>query len=204
MAENENKLGREILADATKTAEQAVAKAHKEADAILAAARNRQAIRRTDRLAAAETETAARIGTRRAVGEVDSRRRSVLSLESVVQDVLNRAAQQVRSQDGIDRRRSLIGLLEEAAAAVGKTSLIVRMAPADLDRVGEPVVLETARRAAGSGPAGSVAIAPDASLEGGVIVESADGRLRFDNGPSARARRLSKLLRPRIARELGL
>ena len=204
MADSESKLGREILAEATKQADQAVAKAQKEAESLLAAAQLRQEARRAGRLAAAESSAADQVRTRQAVHEVDKRRRQALNHESIIQAVLDRAADQVRRQEGIDRTRSLLGLLTEAVAAVESQSLTIRMSPGDIARVGEPVLLETARRAAGSGAGGALVIVPDPALDGGVVVESADGLRRFDNGPAARGRRLAKPLRPRIARDLGL
>ncbi len=204
MADSDYKLGREILADATKLADQALAKARKEAEALLAAVRSRQQTLRAERLAAAESASADRIRTLQAVHEVDKRRRSALSRESVVQAILEEAARQVLARDGIDRRRSLLGLLAEAAAAVGSPRLTIRMAPADIALAGETALLETARRAAGSGPDDPVEFAGDPALEGGVVVETADGRRRFDNSPAGRGRRLAKQLRPRLARDLGI
>lgn len=199
MADNENKLGQEILDDARRKAGQILDKAGREAAKLLAAARERQLALRAEKTAAAEKTAGEKIQTLRAVLEVEKRRQHLLSREEVIRAVLAKAAETVRDGAGIDRIRSLTELLREAASAVDSRDVLVRMRPDDIALLGEKTVVEIA-----AGAAGRVTVTPDPSLEGGAVVDTADGKRRFDNSPAARRQRLEKKLRPRIASELGL
>ena len=202
MADNENKLGQEILDDAKLKGAHAVERAEREAGKLVAAVREKQKALRADKMAAAAKTADDKIGTLRAVLDVEKRRLSMLSREKVIQAVLEKAAEAVASRDGIDRARSLRELLLEAAAAVGSPNLTVRMRPEDIALLGERAVVEIALQS--YGPGGQAVVTPDPALGGGVIVATADGKRRFDNTPAARRHRFEKTLRPRIASELGL
>lgn len=201
MADNETKMGREILADARQKASHTLEKARREAEKLLQSVRDRQLALRREKMEAAEQAATEKARNILAVLDVEKRRQILLSREKIVRAVLDKAAAAVNGGEDYDRNKSLLELLREAAAGIGSGDLIVRMRPADAALLGAPAVVETVLRYADAGA--RAALVEDPAVPGGVIVETADGKRRFDNSLPARRRRLEKTLRPRIARELG-
>lgn len=203
MTEQENKLGRDLLHDASEKARLLLENAERESAALAAAAAGRRQARRAQRETEAEKAAGDRIRTLRAMRETEKRRRRLLAADQAIQSVLARAARQAAGAPPADRRASIEALLGEAAAALGGGDLDVHLRPEDLALLGETRVAALIRQAAGADRAGRITVSPDPGIGSGVILETADGKRRFDNTLSARRGRLDKSLRLRIARELG-
>ena len=203
MTEQENKLGRDLLHEASEKARLLLGHAERESAALAAAAAARRQARRTERVTEAEKAASDKIRTLRARRETEKRRRRLLAADQAIQSVLNLAARQIAGAPPADRLASIEALLGEAAAALEGGDLNVRLRPEDLALIGETRVDALVRQAVGADRAGMITVIPDSGIGNGVILETADGKRRFDNTLSARRGRLDKSLRLRIARELG-
>jgi len=126
-------------------------------------------------------------------------------LDEVFSTALTRLSRSHRDA-GFDYGRVLKDLAVEAALAVGSGEMVLRLGQADLGRGEDSLalaeaVVEEVRRKSGRTVRLTVPMDRDASgpIEGGVIVESADGRERFDNSFGGRLSRLEDELRFEVA-----
>ena len=165
-------------------AAQAAAKAGKQAEQIRAAARaEADAIR-----AAAQREGETR-GRRRAaeiLAVATARRR--MSLLQARESLIDEALAQVRARlsDVASRPAAadlLAELIREGLASLPAGPVRARVAPSDA------ALLAPAALAALGAGRWELSLEPSAVPGGGVILETADGRLRFDNSLDARGRR---------------
>jgi vacuolar-type H+-ATPase subunit E/Vma4 len=179
-----------------------------EIEQLLAAARARA--ERVRASAAAEVESiraaAAREGEQRgqrraaallAVAEAQSRLKLLRAREAHIDDVLARATLQLTTLAGVANGREVVAaLIREALAALEPASVRVCLAES------QAALLDDAmRRQLGAGRwALRFETLPGAG--GGVIVETEDGRQRFDNSIAARFRRRTQQLRQLAATQL--
>lgn len=177
----------EIRTQAEEHAARLKAQADAEAEAVRAAARE-EGRRRGDH------DAAARI----AVAEADSRRQWLWAREEIIEEVLRRAREELAAlacrpdADGI-----LADLIAEGLGHLPPGPVRV-VCPAEY----APLVAGAVRRQLPSGPWTCTFVTGEVP-GGGVIVESEDGRLRFDNSFEARLRRRALALRFRLSELLS-
>jgi vacuolar-type H+-ATPase subunit E/Vma4 len=196
MNDNENKLRQELLADAQRQAEQAMGRARAAATNALAVVREEQAQVREKRLQEAQLEAEARARAITARIRHEVQRRWLMLREEGLERLFAEVLPRLERGDGIDRQRSLRQLLQEALEALGPMAVKVRLNP-------DSAALLTAEALAAvcslawpnATPPPRVERAIDAGLRPGVVVESADGRLVFDNTYATRLERLRGPLR---------
>jgi vacuolar-type H+-ATPase subunit E/Vma4 len=94
-----------------------------------------------------------------------------------------------------DRRTGLLRLACHAAGRIAGDHVQILVSPSDA-ALADPAW--QAEFAAATGK--TMAIRPDASVAGGCIVRSADGRTQYDNTFAARARRFQSTWRPALGR----
>lgn len=199
MTEQENKLGQDLLEEARTRARQILEQSEKEAQKIAKAAQEHRDRLQRESLEEAELTVAREIRVRRAVQEMEKRRRRLMEEETLVLQVLDGAERQASNLQGEPRRLSLQERVNEAAAAVGNGDLVIRIRPEDLALIGESTLINLAAKDAGMADAPSISVLADTTVTDGVIVETRDGKRRFDNTLSARRARLDKNLRLRVA-----
>ncbi len=176
----------EMQTQARQRAERILAAADAEAESIRAAAHGEGSGR--------GQRQAARLC---AVAEAETRRQRLLDREQLIEDTLHRARTQL---EGFAQMPSAAGILadlvREGLRAVPAAAVRARV-PAGYKRLAEAVLASQALVAMPQ----PVRFEVDAVPGGGVIVESDDGRLRFDNSFTARIRRRATQLR-RVAADV--
>lgn len=176
----------QLLADARAHAERVRASAAAEVESIRAAAA-REGEQRGQRRAAALL----------AIAEAQSRLKLLHAREAHIDDVLARATAQLTTLSGVTNGREVVAsLIREALAALEPASVRVCLAKSQAALLDDAI-----RRQLGAGRwALRFETMPGAG--GGVIVETEDGRQRFDNSIAARFRRRTQELRQLAAAQL--
>jgi V/A-type H+-transporting ATPase subunit E len=177
---------KQLLADAAARAERLRATAAAEVESIRSAAA-REGEQRGQRRAAALL----------AVAEAQSRLRILRVREAHIAAALARATTQLASLTGIAQAGAVVAsLIREALQAIEPGPVRVRLAASQA-----ALLDDAARRQLGAGRwALRFESAPNSA--GGVVVETDDGRLRFDNSITARVRRRTLQLRQLAAAQL--
>lgn len=170
----------DMQAQARQRAERILAAADAEAESIRAAAHGEGSAR--------GQRQAARLC---AVAEAETRRQRLLDREQLIEDTLHRARTQL---EGFAQMPSAAGILadlvREGLRAVPAAAVRARI-PAGYEQLAEAAAASAVLVAMPH----PVRFEVDAVPGGGVIVESDDGRLRFDNSFAARIRRRAAQLR---------
>jgi vacuolar-type H+-ATPase subunit E/Vma4 len=176
----------QLLADARAHAERISASAAAEVESTRAAAA-REGEQRGQRRAAALL----------AIAEAQSRLKLLHARETHIADVLARAARRLATLSGVaDAREVLASLIREALAVLEPGPVRVRLA-ASL----AALLDDATRRQLGAGR-WALRFETEPIAGGGVIVETEDGRQRFDNSVVARFRRRTQELRQIAAVQL--
>ena len=163
------------MADLTALTEQRIAKIHHDAEADVQAVQS-QAERDGD--ARGRRRAAALLSTTRAT----ARMQWLKARETLLEDAIAQARAQLEHfATHADAPRVLRALINEAVAALPHQPLYLQVHPTYLP------LLEKTRKDLDA--ADRLTPKPDESVAGGVILESEDGRLRFDNSFDARLHR---------------
>jgi len=196
----ETKISREILADARNKAERAMKAAQREADAIIQRARDEAKQIEQDILAAARRRANSRAKVIQATADPERRRLELNEREKVIKSIANEAKARLLRRDGGEYGKNLVALAAEAAESLGGGQIVAYLAQQDVDkfRATLPDQVRAALKAGGMEARISVQPAKE-PLEGGVILETADGARRVDNSIEAGLRRLYPEVRRRIA-----
>jgi V/A-type H+-transporting ATPase subunit E len=178
-----------IIAAARAEAEKAVAAARaaaqSDAEKVLSGARD-QARRRADMIL-------------RSAGQEISRRK-LRAREEIIQQAMDQAEEQMSALSGEAYREVLARLSVAAIREMRADRFIVKVAPAEGDDLRlESLPRDIAAALAKEGRMAAIRIEPLSGLGRGVLVESEDGRMRWDNTLGARLRRLRSDLRRQIA-----
>ena len=177
-----------LLAEARARAERITAAADGEAEAIRSAARRDGSER--GRRRAAEVL---------AVAEVDGRREWLRAREGLIEAAVDRVRAQLAGFPALpEAGRILADLIDEAILAIPDGPVRVV-----LPEGYESLLAEEVRAHLRASRAGGIEFETGQVPGGGVIVETTDGRLRFDNSFEARIGRLASRLR-RLAAEVLL
>jgi len=135
--------------------------------------------------------------TRLAVAETDSRRAWLWSREQLVEEVLETARARLAEFPNVpDGTRILHALVAEGLQALPPGPVYVRVSAASTQRL-DSAACETLGRGRWQ-----LTITTEGAPPAGVVVESDDGRLRFDNSFEARLRRNREGLRRLILETL--
>jgi len=160
------------------------------AERIRAAAAAEAEALRTGARALGEARGRQASAKRVAVAETESRRAWLWAREQLIDEVLDAARQRLaRFPDVDDGPRILHALIDEALRALPAGAVVVRVSAA-----GAALLDRAACDGLGRGR-WELAVNTDGAPTAGVVVESADGRVRFDNSFEARMRRGREHLR---------
>jgi vacuolar-type H+-ATPase subunit E/Vma4 len=205
VTDQEEKLQREILAEAERKAKRLRDRASQEAKKLLDQAAADAAQARAAQLAAATAEGEARARAIAAGIRQEARRQWLLRRENHLRDALAAALAELEALAG-DRRADLLETLAaEALAILGADPALEFAAPPPDAAQLTPERLATAARRANLDPALAAGwrVVADPALPPGLAVRTAAGRLAVDQSFRARLERLEPALRARLAAELG-
>jgi vacuolar-type H+-ATPase subunit E/Vma4 len=197
--EQEQKLQREILADAERKARRIIDRAQRDAEKMLESEQaDNQALREL-RLEDAEREAGERAQAILASIEQERRRRWLIKREEVIAGVIDAALQELQAADSETSRLAMTALLAQALAALNAMDVRLLVSPVQVALVRE-IMPAAVTQALGKGATGSSAavVIADPAIAGGVVVETSDGSKRYDNTYSARLARLGDELRVEI------
>jgi vacuolar-type H+-ATPase subunit E/Vma4 len=193
-------LQQEILSDGRRRAERIIQAARAQADKALA-----------DRRAAVEAEVAGVVaeGRRRAERRADMvlrtvdqevSRRKLAAREALIQEVLEQARKELEGLSGDRYGELAVELAESAIRGMCATDFLVQVVAPDENGLNVNALAD--RIVSGLAREGRRVSLRAEGLSGGskgVIVLSADGRLRWDNTIESRLRRLRRQIRARVA-----
>ena len=201
MQDQEAKLQQEILGDAREKAERVRQRAKHEAEKALAAARQALATQRAARLLEAQRTAQSRTLMIQASIEQEVRRAWLCAREQELEALFADALQAAESGGGGgDPVQSLRQLSVEALAALGPADAVVRVRPADRPVFSERFVAAVLAQALpGRDGAVRITVAEAPDQPAGIVVETADGRKRYDNTYRARLARRRDELRTVVA-----
>ena len=127
--------------------------------------------------------------------DLEARNRQLLAVEERVDAVLSEAVQRIKSAERDDSYAELIkSMIAESAANLGTDEIVLHTSRQDMEAV----------RSAASEVQGARVSDEEISCLGGVIAESGDGAMAFDNTIDARMERLKPLIRKDIATIFGV
>jgi len=191
-------LAREILADGRRRAERILADARAEADKLLAEADTRAGAEAAKIIADGQKQ--ARKRTQMILSSVvqETAQRKLSAREDAVQQILAEARARLEKLDGPAYRNALLALSAEALRRMPGEAFVVRVTGLGESECAALRDTLLARMRAEGRPL-AIQCVPVAAGPRGVIVESADGRLRWDNTFEARLNRMRAGLRRLIA-----
>jgi len=198
----ETVLCREVIEAARRAAAERIGLAERQAADNLAAAR-REAEREVEAyLAGMEREADRRCASIRASIPMEIRRRRAALREAEIGAIRDEALRRLQQRDPMERRTDLLTLIPLAVAAMDGGNFMLRLSPADRPSVDDAFLGQLdhvlAPRSVRLTASFDLAIPP-----GGVVVETEDGRQRWDNTVASRCARLWPELRLRIAEAAG-
>ena len=189
-------LSEEILGDARRRADREIARARTEAEKLVANAKAAAQAEMDKVLEAARARAEARRGMILRTVAQEVARGKLRARDGVLQRVLEQAGTRLQDLSGEQYRRSVISLALEAVRQMPADSFVLKVSVPPggaLDANALASEIKERLRADGRADSLSVELVPHASR--GVVIESADGRMRWDNSYDARLRRLRPDLR---------
>lgn len=187
---------------ARKLAEEHLANGRLERERLLAETRQRLGIAQEREVLAAKAHAEHAYRQRVQAAELDLR----AALDRVRQELSDAALASLPqrldelAQDEARYLPLLQDYLREAAQAIERDELIARLNPRDLQRLRQ----EWAQYAHDAAPGKQLSLSPvPLDCAGGVLVESADGDIRFDDTFEGRMERLDETLRGAVAERLS-
>ncbi|HUW57212.1 MAG TPA: V-type ATP synthase subunit E family protein [Planctomycetota bacterium] len=197
----EKVLSGEILADARRRGERTVKRAEREGRKLVdRVVKQAQAVREQV-LERAQT----RLERERQVFDstiaLEERMRRLKAQGTLLDEVFREAMTRLAERRDVDYRAVLRDLAAEAVTAMTGDAFVLHLNKADLASATRGLRTDvTAAVREMSGRTVQLTVADDpADIEAGVVVESADGRQRFDNSFAARLERMSDVLRFEVA-----
>ncbi len=186
MEDRENKLRDEILADADRKVERTLKRAEREAEKLIKETDKLLVRQREVRVSEAQKQASETAASIRARIEHDKRRITLEHQERVVEDVFDSALNTIDEMPATQRADVLQCLLDELRKVMGNADIEVRFSERNRQ------VLEKQARNA------NTVFTVDDSVKDGLLAQSADGRLYFDNSFDARLARYRPQLRAAI------
>lgn len=205
MQTQEDKLEEEIFRDADRRSERLLERAKRDAGKLATKAERRVSRARTARMEQAELRAVERERAITASIDHDVMRQWLVTRETVFEELFVDALQAAEAGEGTDVGASVCALALEAIREINEGAVTVRARPRDVTLL-EGAALEKLWAEAGTPNREMpvVTVLPDDSLTGGVVVETADGRQRFDNTYGTRMQRMKRHLRAEACRGVGL
>ncbi len=199
--ENEKVLSDEILADARRRAERMASRAEAEARKLV-----EESVAQARAVADAEArDVEAKLARERQVFDaslrLEERMRRLAVQGRLIDEAFAKALERLRSREGYDYRAVLRRFAVEAIASMRGDAFVLHLARADHDAMRGALPAETAaavRETSGRAVTVTAAERPG-PFEGGLVVESADGRQRVDSSFAGRLRRMRDDLRFDVA-----
>jgi len=195
-------LTEEILADARRQAERAIARANREAKEITGKAQAQADAERQERLAAARDEADRRRRLALATVPIEVARMRAERAEVVLQSIYDEARRRLGAREGFDYRETVAALAADAGKRLQGDAVVLELAAADAEALGADLADDVRRRVGRDGLEIRVAADP-AGISGGVIVRDAEGRQFWDNSLEGRLKRFWPMLRPQIAAQVA-
>jgi len=197
----ENVLSDEILSDAKRRADRTVNRAEREGKKLVERAVKQAEAVRDRALAVAKARLTREEQVFASALTLEERMRRLKAQGMLLDEVLDRAAERLRSRSGFDYPALVRKLAVEGVVAMTGDAFVLRLAEADRDAMAKTLPDEVAAAVAtetGRDVKVTLADAP-AAIDDGVHVESADGRQHVDNTFAGRLRRMRDELRFEIA-----
>ena len=193
-------LADEILNDARKHAKHVLAQAEAETEKVMADAQANSQAEAAKIIGDARSRAERRGGMILRSAEQEIARRKLHAREEVVRQVMTDAAVRVQALPGDLYRRSVVRLSVDAVRQMPSESVVLKVSTSAGDGM-DPAALasEIQRMLAVEGGIVLLRVEPAPDLPRGVLAESADGKLRWDNTFEARLKRLKAGLRRTIA-----
>ncbi len=192
----------EVLAEAERQSVAMLDAAQAEAEALCEAAMAETHGSRDQQLHRAQAEATARRDAILATVASEVRRLEATRIEEVLESIREQVRQKILAR-AYPVREVLQTLSIAAARGMTGRVLIMKVAAADLQQV-DAQVREAMVQQTGRQPSDFTLMADDAVAEGGVLLEDAEGRQRWDNRLLARLERLWPELRRQLAVQTGL
>lgn len=199
--ETEKVLSGEILQDARRRAERVVKRAEREGEKVLERARREAEGFRENLLSHADRRIARERRVFDAGLDLEERMLRLKAQGELLDEVFAEALKRLRQHHGFDYPSVLGNLAAEGILAMTGDAFVLRLRKDDLKTLKNtlPREVQTLVRER-SGRKVSVTVTENAApIEVGVVIESADGRQRFDNSFAGRLRRMQHELRFRLA-----
>lgn len=191
----------EILAEAQRECGEISRCAKTEAEKILAEANAEAEKIRLEHRAQANAEAVRRQEMILATVAVEAGRLRAAHIEALLESIRLEIQRRLLAQD-FNVHETLVTLAAVAIRQMPGNDFVLKISSTDHAPFGESLAGEIARRA-GRSPL-NLTITADAALADGVVVQSADGRLVWDNRLSARLERLWPELRRQISIQVAL
>lgn len=205
MQTQEEKLQQEILGDAKRRAERTLQRAKREADKASKAVESRIGDIRTERLADAERMATGRENAISAGIDHELMRRWLEVREAAFEQLFTECIEAVENGQGDERADSLRELAIEAVQALGRAELVLRVRPEDAHVFDDAAMEQLLAQAGPDWATGaSMSVEVDDAMSVGVVVETADGRKRFDNTYATRLQRSKQSLRAEVCHQAGI
>jgi vacuolar-type H+-ATPase subunit E/Vma4 len=188
----------EILADARRACEGIIRGARQESEALRAKATAQAGQIQRERLELASAEASRRREVTLATVPVEAGRMRAARIEEMLQSVHDEVRRRLLAREGFDWREVVLTLAAEAVKQMPGNSFAVTLAAADRAAFGDGLVDQIVRRAGRPDLSITISQAPEA--KGGVLLlQDAEGRVRWDNNLAARLQRLWPELRRQVA-----
>lgn len=197
----EDALINEILSDARKKAERTVRRAEQESKDIIQKAQREAEEQLAAAVAAAQGRAERRKAIVLATVDVEAQRLELDARERLIQHAFAAAQGRIASRRGFDYHDTLVQLVADAIRAIGGDGFTITVPRADGESSSIAGLQQAVSQRLGRGVQLQIA-GPPASISGGVIVHSADGRRMVDNSFEGRMARMHDDVRRRIARML--
>ena len=197
-----DRLCAEILADAKRQGDEVLSRADAEAGSITAAAAADAGKWLEERRRQARAAAAHRKETILATVAVETERLRSARIEALLQSIHEAIRQRLLTPD-VDARAIVLSLAADALRHSTGRDFVVKISPAAFAAFGQRLGHDLAQQAGCDGR--DLAVRADDAVSGaGVVIQSADGLLVWDNRLLSRLQRLWPELRRQIAGRLGL
>ncbi len=190
-------LSQAILDDTKDGATQLVADAQREAKAKVEQARARAAEMRQQTLARAQREIASLRQASLATARLEAQRLLLQRREEIIDQVLERAREELRRVRQSPQYDAILrDLIVDAVEQLNQPEQVfLRVAPEDAPRISDQLLQELTARWNGRV---RLSLGEPIDIEGGVVLETEEGRQRYDNSLLARLARERTRLRAQI------
>ena len=126
--------------------------------------------------------------------DLESRNKQLLLVEKAIDDVFEKALENISKERNSDYSNLIKSLIDEATKTLGTTEVVVYTNSQDKDLI-QPLLQRFS---------GSELSSETIDCLGGVQVKSKDGSMTFDNTIDARIQRMKPLIRKEIATKFGI